>query len=178
MKSRLVERAGREYSPKQRLVTLFVAGIFFLAVLPALLYILSGVLDPLLRLARLDFGLLNLILGLIMIVSGWFFGIWSVYVQFTLGRGTPVPVMATQRLIVEPPYTYCRNPMTLGTIVLYLGESVLLGSISAAVLVLLGATLLLAYIKRTEEDELAARFGEDYLAYKERTPFLIPRFRN
>jgi len=177
VKKRLIEQAGREYPPKQRLVTLFLAGLFFLVLLPALLYILAAVLDTLLHLPRLEFGSLNSILGLILIVSGWFFAAWSVYVQFTLGRGTPVPLMATQRLIVEPPYTYCRNPMTLGTVILYLGESVLLGSISAAAIVLLGAVLLLTYIKRSEEDELAARFGEQYLEYKERTPFIIPRFR-
>lgn len=66
--------------------------------------------------------------------------------------------------------------MALGAIVLYLGVSVLLASLSAAVLVLSGAVWLLAYIKRIEEKEMAARFGEEYVQYKQQTPFLIPRF--
>jgi protein-S-isoprenylcysteine O-methyltransferase Ste14 len=35
--------------------------------------------------------------------------------------------------------------------------------------------MLILYIKRIEERELGARFGEEYLTYKMVTPFLIPR---
>lgn len=49
------------------------------------------------------------------------------------------------------------------------------GSPGAALLVLLFGVFLVVYIKRVEEPELARRFGEEYLAYKQRTPFLIPR---
>jgi len=37
---------------------------------------------------------------------------------------------------------------------------------------------ILIYIKLVEEKELEQRFGVEYLEYKRRTPFLIPRFRN
>jgi protein-S-isoprenylcysteine O-methyltransferase Ste14 len=46
----------------------------------------------------------------------------------------------------------------------------------SAIIVLLFAGLLLIYIKRIEEKEMELRFGQDYLAYKQQTPFLIPRF--
>jgi protein-S-isoprenylcysteine O-methyltransferase Ste14 len=39
------------------------------------------------------------------------------------------------------------------------------------------ATLLLVYLKRVEEKELAERFGEDYQAYRRDVPFIIPRIR-
>ncbi len=84
--------------------------------------------------------------------------------------------MATQTLIVQRPYSYCRNPMALGTILLYLGVAVTIGSISAVGLVLIGAAALLAYIKAVEEKEMVLRFGNSYLEYKKQTPFLIPRF--
>jgi protein-S-isoprenylcysteine O-methyltransferase Ste14 len=105
------------------------------------------------------------------------FGLWSNYVQFTIGRGTPVPIMATQKLIVQPPYSYCRNPMALGAIVLYLGIAIWLGSLSALGMVLLPAICLLIYIKLIEEKEMELRFGADYIEYRRQTPFLIPRFR-
>lgn len=37
------------------------------------------------------------------------------------------------------------------------------------------AALLLLYLRRVEEKELAERFGEPYMAYKRRTPFIIPK---
>jgi protein-S-isoprenylcysteine O-methyltransferase Ste14 len=35
--------------------------------------------------------------------------------------------------------------------------------------------LLLVYIKRVEEREMEARFGDAYRAYRRNTPFLLPR---
>ena len=86
-----------------------------------------------------------------MILAGWLLGLWTNYVQFTLGRGTPVPVMATQKLLICPPYSFCRNPMALGAIVAYLGVSVVAGSPGAGLLWLLGAVALLTYIRLIEE---------------------------
>jgi protein-S-isoprenylcysteine O-methyltransferase Ste14 len=60
---------------------------------------------------------------------------------------------------------------------MYLGVAVLFRSIGAAILVLLFAGCLLVYIKRVEEKEMELRFGREYLAYRQQTPFLIPRFR-
>jgi protein-S-isoprenylcysteine O-methyltransferase Ste14 len=85
--------------------------------------------------------------------------------------------MATQQLIVQKPYNYCRNPMALGAIVLYLGVAILIGSISAVVLVLIWAVLLLVYIKFLEEKEMELRFGEAYREYRKQTPLFIPRLR-
>ena len=85
--------------------------------------------------------------------------------------------MATQQLLIQKPYSYCRNPMALGAILMYLGVASLIGSISAVGLVLLGATVLLTYIKVLEEKEMELRFGDAYREYRKQTPFIIPRFR-
>ncbi|RPJ24931.1 MAG: hypothetical protein EHM35_15960 [Planctomycetaceae bacterium] len=65
--------------------------------------------------------------------------------------------------------------MTLGTILAYLGLSIAAATIVGVMLVAAFAALLLAYIKRMEEKELAERFGEEYLAYRRDVPFIIPR---
>ena len=65
--------------------------------------------------------------------------------------------------------------MSFGTILLYLGISILIGSISAIVIVFAFSIVLIIYIKQIEERELEIRFGEEYLAYKAEIPFLIPR---
>lgn len=106
-----------------------------------------------------------------------FFAIWSVKIEFTLGKGTPAPMMPTQKLIVSGPFLYCRNPMFFGTICAYLGIVIMLGSISALLLFLFFSIGLIVYVKVLEEKELTARFGQDYLEYKAQVPFLIPNFR-
>ena len=68
--------------------------------------------------------------------------------------------MPTQVLLTDGPFRYCRNPMTLGTILAYLGMAVAVGTKAGTVLVLSLAASLLVYLKRLEEGELAERFGE------------------
>ncbi len=177
MKDRLLKLTQHEYSPTQRLILLFFAGILFLVLIPAALVSAASPLDRALHLPKLVYEPVNALLGLLFILTGLLFGLWSNYVQFTIGRGTPVPIMATQKLIVQPPYSYCRNPMALGVIVLYLGIAIWLGSLSALGLVVLPAICLLVYIRLIEEKEMELRFGADYLEYRCQTPFLIPRFR-
>lgn len=177
MREKFLEQAEREYSPGKRLIALLIEGILFLGILPVTLVCLSSLLDNRFDLPRFDYGAINVVSGWLLVVSGFLFACWAIYVQFTTGRGTPAPVMATQELIIEKPYSYCRNPMALGTIVLYFGVAVLLGSISTVALVLIGAALLLVYIKFVEEKEMELRFGEAYQEYIKRVPFIIPRLR-
>jgi len=176
MKDRLLEQAKHAYSPRQRFWALLVMAPVFLLLLPWALIALGTKLDQWLNWPPLLLLPVNLGLGVLLIASGWGLGLWANYAQFTIGRGTPVPLMATQKLIVQPPYTYCRNPMALGAIVAYLGVAVLFGSLGAGLLVVLGAVSLLAYIKLVEEKEMELRFGQDYLEYRRRTSFLIPHF--
>jgi protein-S-isoprenylcysteine O-methyltransferase Ste14 len=177
MRNRLLKQAQREYDPKQRLAVLAAAGVLFVVILPLALLRLGGRLDRMLDWPAFLYPPANAIVGGLIILVGWLLAIWTIYVQFTLGRGTPVPVVATQKLLICPPYSFCRNPMALGAIVLYLGVSVVAGSLGAALLVLLGAAALLTYIKVAEEQEMVARFGEEYLAYRRRVPFIIPKLR-
>ncbi len=177
MKQKFLDQAKHEYSSRERITALMVEGVFFLGILPGAVVFFSPLLDRQFKLPSLAFGVSQIILGGAFVAAGILLAWWTIYVQFTLGRGTPVPLMATQQLIVQKPYNYCRNPMALGTIVAGLGVAILIGSISAAVLILALAVLLLAYIKFLEEKEMEMRFGEAYREYRKQTPFIIPRFR-
>ena len=172
----LKKRAEREYGKKQRLAAILLGGFFFWIVAPVFTIIGSYYLDRWFGLSRFTFGLIQLLIALSLMVTGWLFANWTVKVQYSLGRGIPAPVMPTQRLIVEKPYTYCRNPMTLGTALFYLGVAIGLGSLSALVLALIYPVGILVYLKLIEEKELEARFGSEYAEYKRNTPFLIPHF--
>jgi protein-S-isoprenylcysteine O-methyltransferase Ste14 len=83
-------------------------------------------------------------------------------------------MMPTKKLIIVGPFKYCRNPMTLGTIIAYSGVAIWVGSYTALSLVILFASMLIVYIKMIEEKELALRFGQDYMEYKKNTPFILP----
>lgn len=169
--------AEHEYSKKERMIAVILGGVIFWLILPFLIVVVSSYIDQRLHLQKSSYGLINPVIGLLFIIVGWLFANWTIKVQFSLGKGTPIPLMATQKLIVKGPYTYCRNPMTLGTAIFYLGVAIWLGSISAIGLGLIYPAGILTYIKLIEEKELEDRFGFEYMAYKKNTPFLIPSLR-
>ncbi len=159
------------------MIAVIFGGFIFWIVIPFFIIVASSYIDQRLHLPKFQYRLINPVAGLLFMIIGWLFANWTVKVQFSLGRGTPIPLMATQKLVVKEPYTYCRNPMTLGTALYYLGVAIWLGSISAIGLGLIYPVGILIYIKQIEEKELEERFGSEYLEYKRRTPFLIPRLR-
>ena len=175
MKDWFIRQTRRAYSPAARLLALIPAAMLFVGALPLLLVILGRALDGRLGLPAVFWQPVNWIAGLLLLAIGVPLAMWTIIVQFSIGRGTPIPLMATQKLIIQPPYTLCRNPMALGTILAYLGVAVIIGSLAAAGLVMLSALALLLYIRRFEEMEMEERFGAEYVAYRQRTPFLIPR---
>lgn len=158
------------------LILAFVGGPIFLGLMPVVVGGAGPRLDRRLGLPVLQLGLGTRVLSGGVALTGLALGLWSVVAQVTRGRGTPLPVMPTQQLLTERPFCYCRNPMTLGTILAYLGLALARATFAGAALVVALSAGLLVYLKRIEERELAERFGEAYLAYRRDTPFLIPRF--
>lgn len=167
--------AEHQYSKGQRIAAVILGGFIFWIVIPFLIVIASSWIDQRYHLPKFHYGLINGILGSLFMIVGWLFANWTVKIQFTMGKGTPIPLMATQKLLIQGPYAYCRNPMTLGTDLFYLGVALWLGSLSALGLSLVYPVGILIYIKRIEEKELEDRFGTEYLDYKRQTPLLIPR---
>ena len=168
--------AKKKQTESRRILALLPAGVLFLYLLPLAIARGGASLDRQPGLPPFDFGTINHILGGLMMILGFFFALWSIYDQFSRASGTPLPILPTQKLLVSGPFRYCRNPMTLGTIVAYLGIGVYAGTITGIGMVVLFAVLLVLYIKLLEEKELAERFGEPYLTYKREVPFIIPRF--
>jgi protein-S-isoprenylcysteine O-methyltransferase Ste14 len=172
---RFEDWAKHEYSLRFRLLALIPAGLVFLFIFPYILVILLPRLDAALLLPSLFFGAVNFIIGGLLVALGVIFGFLSIFQQITQAQGTPLPVMATQKLLVNGIFKYSRNPMIFGTFCAYLGVAVLAGSISAIAAVVLFTVLIITYIKTLEEKELELRFGQEYLDYKHSTPFFFPR---
>jgi protein-S-isoprenylcysteine O-methyltransferase Ste14 len=172
--SRYLQWSRTERDERTRIGVTLSTGPVFLGLLPFLVGVIGTRLDRRLGLAPIRLGRLGWLLGGLLAAAGFSLGLWSVYSQLDRGRGTPLPVMPTQELLTDGPFRYCRNPMTLGAIVAYLGIAVAARSTSGVLLVASLAAALLTYLKRLEEPELAERFGERYLAYRQVTPFIIP----
>lgn len=167
--------ADRKYPLAARILVLVLAGLIFAILIPSLLLVTLPGLGTKLGIPLLQFGITNFLIGALFILVGFIYAAWSILSQVVLASGTPVPVMPTQKLLVVGPFKQCRNPMVFGTLMAYLGCSILTGSLLSAAAVILFAVLLVIYIKRIEEKELEERFGQEYLDYKRRTPFIIPR---
>ena len=172
---RYMQWAQKEHPFTRRIAATLLAGFLVAVLVPLLMIRVGPSLDQQFGLPSFKIGVVNYILGGLLIAAGLFFAWWSIYVQMTRGRGTPLPMMPTQELLTRGPFRYCRNPMTLGTILAYLGIGIAAGTIAGLGLALCFATLLVLYLKGLEERELAERFGEAYLAYKRDVPFIIPR---
>ena len=172
---KLADTSSRPPSTRRRILAkvlpVFVYTIFF----PALLFIIPKLyLDPWLGLPAFLSPLSRTVLGGSLISMGSIFLFWSIWAQREIGKGTPMPLMATQNLVVQKPYSYCRNPIFFGVINLFFGISILFNSISSLVMMLVFSVIILLYTRFIEEKELEKRFGNEYLAYKKRTPFIIP----
>ncbi len=173
--SRYSKWAQREYPPSRPIAVSLLAGVIFVGVLPCVVLLVGPNLDRGLGLPRLDAGPASWVVGGFLLVAGLFFALWSILAQLRRGRGTPLPMMPTQESLTQGPFRFCRNPMTLGTILAHLGRGVIAGTIAGIGLVLRFAVFLVLCLMQTEECGLAARFGDAYLQYRREVPFIIPR---
>jgi protein-S-isoprenylcysteine O-methyltransferase Ste14 len=100
--------------------------------------------------------------------GGWAAGQYAVS-----GRGTPLPLDPTSRLIVTGPYAFVRNPMQLSFALMAVTWAVASLSIYLAIY----AVVLVAgmqYMRNLEEDDLHRRFGNRYKNYARRVRLWIP----
>jgi len=159
---------------KNRILALVIGALIFPITLPVLLVMVLPHVDKSLGIDSFFFGSSNMIIGIMAIIIGGIVAIWTIVIQITLASGTPFPMLPTKKLLIIGPFKYCRNPMTLGTILAYMGIAIWIGSFSAVLAVTIFAALLITYLKLVEEKELQMRFGQEYIEYKKKTPFIIP----
>jgi protein-S-isoprenylcysteine O-methyltransferase Ste14 len=168
----VIRKAKKEYSRKNRIVAIAFESLIFLIFIPSLLVYFSILEnDRVLKSGCFVF----LITGGFIAICGVSLALWSVWVQFHKARGTPIPIMATKQLLTSKPYSFCRNPMALGTILFYVGISIIARSYLSFAVTIVFTSFLIVMIKVFEEKEMALRFGDSYIRYKKKTPFLIPR---
>ena len=102
-------------------------------------------------------------------------GLWSAVHMAVRGRGTPLPLATAREFVTSGPYRWLRNPMALAGITQ--GVAVGLWRDDAWVLLyaLAGAPAWHWLARPAEEQDLDARFGEPWRAYRDHVPHWVPR---
>ncbi len=137
-----------------------------------------------------------LIIFLIIWISDSFFLKYSTYSQNTMPNmvrmiiGFPILIISgifakyglgiifgevrkKPEIIEKGVFKIVRHPIYLGSILLYLGLTILTCSIASAFVWII-IVIFYYYISRYEEKLLLKEFGADYKSYMERVPMLIP----
>ena len=152
-------------------------GIAIFALFTALFVFLAVLLDGALALRWPIPVTVSGLVSIPMMAIGVAITAWSV-LHFLKVKGTPVPFNPPPLLVESGPYRYARNPMLTGVFLLLFGIGFAIKSLS---LVLIFTPLYvlanLWELKAIEEPELLRRLGEDYRAYRERTPMFLPGVR-
>ena len=93
------------------------------------------------------------------------------------GLGTPAPVAPTERLVVGGLYRHVRNPMYIAVAATIVGQALILGRPGLLVYAAAFGVVVGAFVHGYEEPTLAARYGEQYEAYRRAVPAWWPRRR-
>jgi len=166
----------------QQIIGYLIGGLLVLLLIPFGIYSVAKALDPIIGKELFHTDQVRLVLVIVFFVFGAIFGIWSIVVQNTIGKGGPVQVghidisPKTQNLVVSGPYKFSRNPMLFGACLMYFAFAAYLNSITAGIAVMLFMLLMLVFVKLSEEKRLLKDFGEAYENYRRNVSMFIPWF--
>jgi protein-S-isoprenylcysteine O-methyltransferase Ste14 len=100
------------------------------------------------------------------------------FVRFVLeGRGTPSPVLQTERLVVGGDYRFVRNPMYLAVITAIFGQAMIFGSLDLLLYALVVWGIMATFVRLYEEPLLQNRYGDEYERYRRGVRAWMPRLR-
>jgi protein-S-isoprenylcysteine O-methyltransferase Ste14 len=101
--------------------------------------------------------------------------IWTMTLFVTIGKGTPAPWDPPQKLVINGPYRYVRNPMLTSVFFILLAEVIFFQSLPLFFWFITFIAINLFYFPFFEEKALEKKFGDEYLRYKANVPRYIPR---
>lgn len=106
--------------------------------------------------------------GLVIIALAVLLDIWLLGLFFR-AKTTPNPLQPanTSKLVVSGMYKITRNPMYLGMLIALAGWWIYLGSVSPGLMLPVFVWVLTVQQIIPEEQALAAKFGQEYLDYKQ-----------
>ena len=127
---------------------------------------------PRVRLRGAPWAALGGLLGGVALVLGLVSGFHLI----TRGRGTPLPLDPPHALVTSGPYRVVRNPQAIAMLLAVAGEVAAIRSRFLWIMLPLTIIYLEALVGPWEERDLAARYGDAYLAYKRGVRKWLPRW--
>jgi protein-S-isoprenylcysteine O-methyltransferase Ste14 len=137
-------------------------------IVPFLIYEKAGASTP-----PIYFKLAGIVIG----SAGLFLFFYTVLLFRLIGKGTLAPWSKKQKLIVEGPYRYCRNPMISGVLFILIGEGLWFFSFKILMWALTFFVINTVYFLFAEEPALERAFGDEYKQYKRRVPRWLPNIK-
>ena len=122
-----------------------------------------------------NFQIQNLIIGLTLIFIGELLRIWAVSYAGGITRTTKV---GAPSLCTTGPYSYTRNPLYIGNMIIYTGVVYVAGSYNIlSMLIITWTFFIIQYylIIKLEQNRLIEIFGKEYKAYMDNVPILFPQ---
>jgi len=107
--------------------------------------------------------------GYLFLLAGLAIRIWC---TFYIGS------RKSKEIVAEGPYSFCRNPLYMGSFLLAIGVGLCFENL--LILILVPAIIIPVHIivARMEEKHLESKFGEQYRLYKQKVPAFRPHFSN
>ncbi len=168
---------------KKMILGYIVGGLLVIGLVPSIIYIITSLFDTVYRLEIIQNSVLKWILIAILLVIGLIYGIWSIIIQNSIGKGGPLEIgnieisPKTEKLVVSGPYKNTRNPMLFGTFSIYLAFALYINSITTVVLVSAIFVFMLTIVVKMEEKRLLKDFGNQYEEYRKKVSKFIPWFQ-
>jgi len=141
-----------------------------LFIFPHLIIILEDKID----MSRFSFPFQKIVAAVIFVGIS-LIGLTSAYTMSRIGRGTPLPLDATTKLVIEGTYSFVRNPMAISGVGQGLAVGLFLGSPLVLIYALMGAFIWQFIFRPLEEEDLRKHFGADYESYCRQVRCWIPR---
>jgi len=105
-------------------------------------------------------------LGILPLIIGFGFFVWTQFLFDRKGKGTLAPWDAPKKLVISGPYKYSRNPMILAVLIIVGSQALVFQSLSVFIWCLLFFIITTIYFIYQEEPALEQKFGEEYTRYK------------
>jgi protein-S-isoprenylcysteine O-methyltransferase Ste14 len=110
------------------------------------------------------------LLGLVLVAAGAVGTMWSLGLH-VVKMPAAVPIESTPRfLLTAGPYRFSRNPMYITVLTMWLGWTIVYGSVAISVVLLTAWFIVVFVAVPFEERRLERRFGDAYLQYKGAVP--------
>lgn len=101
----------------------------------------------------------------------------SIWRFIVVGRGSLVPTVPTERLVVSGLYAYVRNPMYLGVLMVLGAEALLFRSTGLLMELVMTSVAIELFVRFFEEPRLARTFPEEYAKYRKHVRRWLPRLK-